>query len=156
MSRVLKVAGTKCREIFLATFATLSTVFCNFCFFRDIWYPQLFLLATFSLLIEKCSRLWFFSKILKLFFLTTVNTRDFNIYPGLYKNLFTLGGGIWPPRQKIPRTCQVGLKRGRVSKGGLNITFNPKKSNPRSSGCLRHNLKMSRQTALRRDFARIL
>ena len=96
-----------------------------------------------------------FSKILKLFFLTTVNTRDFNIYPGLYKNLFTLGGHM-APRQKIPRTCQVGLKRGRVSKGGLNITFNPKKSNPRSSGCLRHNLKMSRQTALRRDFARIL
>ena len=77
--------------------------------------------------------------------------------------LFTLGptrtylpwgeGGIWPC-QKI--SCQVGLKHGRISKGGLNITFNPKKSHPRSSGCLRENLKMLRQTALRYDFARIL
>ena len=39
-----------------------------------------------------------------------------------------LGGAIWPPSQKIPGTCPLGLKHGRVSKGGLNITLKPKKS----------------------------
>ena len=38
---VENVAGTKCREFFLATFATLSTIFCSFCYFRDIKYPRL-------------------------------------------------------------------------------------------------------------------
>ena len=75
-------------------------------------------------------------------------------------------GGHMAPYPKIPWTCQVGLKNGRISKGGLNITLNPTKSHPRysresfhlpgSSGCLRDNLKMSRRTALRHDFARIL
>ena len=55
MSRVLKVAGTKCREFFLATFATLSTVFFSFGLFRDIKYPRL----------------------LDMRFLATFNTRDF-------------------------------------------------------------------------------
>ena len=71
MSRVLKVAGTKCREFFLATFATLSTVFCSFRFFRNIKYPRLLkvrflatfntLLATFSFLIEKIFATFYFS-----------------------------------------------------------------------------------------------
>ena len=38
-----------------------------------------------------------------------------------------LGGAIWPPSQKIPGTCRLGLKHGRVSKEGLNITLKPKK-----------------------------
>ena len=38
---VENVAGTKIREFFLATFATLSTVFCNFRFSRNIKYPRL-------------------------------------------------------------------------------------------------------------------
>ena len=61
MSRVLKVAGTTYREIFLTTFATLSTIFCSFHLFRDIKYPRL--------LNER--------------FLTTFNTRDF-----FYSRLF--------------------------------------------------------------------
>ena len=62
------------------------------------------------------------------------------IYPGLNKNLLTLGAyGPWLENPE---------KHGSVSKGGIRITLNPKKYHPRSSGCLRHNLKMSRQTAL--------
>ena len=56
MSRVLKVAGTKVCEFFLATFATLSAFICSFCLFRDIKYPRL----------------------LKVRFLATFNIRDFS------------------------------------------------------------------------------
>ena len=58
---VENVAGTKCREIFLAIFAALSTVFCSFCLFRDIKY----------------------SRPLKVRFLARFNTRDF-----FYSRLF--------------------------------------------------------------------
>jgi hypothetical protein len=57
------------------------------------------------------------------------------------------------PCQEIPGTCQVGVKHGLVSEVGLKITLNPKKSHGKSSGCLQHILKMSRRTALCRDFA---
>ena len=51
---VESIAGTKCREYFLATFATLSTLFRRFCLLRVIKYPR----------------------ILKARFLATSNTRD--------------------------------------------------------------------------------
>ena len=56
------------------------------------------------------------------------------------------------PSQKIPGTCRLGLKHGRVSKEGLNITLKPKKSHPWSLGCLRDISNMSHHTALCRDF----
>ena len=40
----------------------LTTIFCSFCYFRDIKYPRLFVLATFSLLIEKISATFDFSQ----------------------------------------------------------------------------------------------
>ena len=65
-----------------------------------------------------------FSKFLsvrcKILLCNVVRSMINPIYPGLYESLFTL-------LQKIPRTCQMGLKHGRVSKGGLNITLNQKK-----------------------------
>ena len=57
-----------------------------------------------------------------------------------------------PPLQKIPRTCQVGLKHGGVSKGGLNITLNPKKVPPKVQWMSQTHLEISCQTAQRRKF----
>ena len=47
------------------------------------------------------------------------------------------------------------MKHDRVSKVGLNITLDPKKPHQRSSGCVRRDLEMSLQTALRHDFTQI-
>ena len=53
----------------------------------------------------------------------TISRISFNpIYPGLYENLFTLGGDM-APMPKIPGRCPLSIKFSRVPQGGLNITF---------------------------------
>ena len=60
------------------------------------------------------------------------------------------------PLPKIPGKCPLGLNFGRVSQGGLNITFKPKKSQPSTYGYHKVIMKIPPKTAYRRDFAELL
>ena len=51
--------------------------------------------------------------------------------------------GPYGPLPKIPGKCPLGINVGRVSQGGLNITFTPKKSQPSTFGCHKGIMKIA-------------
>ena len=51
---------------------------------------------------------------------------------GLYENLLTMGGGIWPPSHKKLKNCAVKIKLGTITKDGLRFRLNPNMTHLRS------------------------
>ena len=52
--------------------------------------------------------------------------RSLTLFPmGSGYTLFPMGGAIWPPHRKIPLTCPLVIKPGRIPKGDQKFTMNP-------------------------------